>query len=214
MLHCANYIVKSITLVLSNHKILPRQFCVVCRFYPTIHALVFQSPSADFFRLFCSVHLPQKVRRIFGLKMQKNGPGTVSTTIPKPVFSDFTVFRAISAKKLPDLSDRQIRQFICRSPTKRCISKVSQIKSTSVQIRFRQAYICVSALRSIVYTIRIVPVWVLMNNYSACSVGLSFRFYKSTVQRTLHQLTLFHDNLDIPYRIRRTYCGSNPLTYS
>lgn len=78
----------------------------------------------------------------------------------------------------------------------------------------RRAYICVSALRSIVYTIRIVPVWLLMNNYSACSVGLSFRFYKSTVQRTLHQLTLFHDSLDITYRIRRTYCGSNPLTYS
>ena len=129
-------------------------------------------------------------------------------TIPKPVFTCFTVFRAVSAPKttkLPDLSDRQIRQFICRSPTNRCISKVSQIKSTSVQIRFRRAYICVSALRSIVYTIRIVPVWLLMNNYSACSVGLSFRFYKSTVQRTLHQLTLFHYSLDIPYRIRRTY---------
>ena len=72
-------------------------------------------PSANFFRLLCSVHLPQKVRRIFGLKMQKTGPGTVSTTIPKPVFSDFTVFRAISApktRKLPDLSGRQIRQSV------------------------------------------------------------------------------------------------------
>ena len=72
-------------------------------------------PSANFFRLLCSVHLPQKVRRIFGLKMQKTGPGTVSTTIPKPVFSDFTEFRAISApktRKLPDLSGRQIRQSV------------------------------------------------------------------------------------------------------
>ena len=35
--------------------------------------------------------------------------------IPKPVFSDFTVFRAISAqktRKLPDLSGGQIRQLI------------------------------------------------------------------------------------------------------
>lgn len=121
-------------------------------------------------------------------------------SIPKTGFTYFTVFQAVSAPKttkLPNLSDRQIRQFICQSPTKQCISTVSQIKSTPVQIRFRRAYICVSALRSIVYTIRIVPVWLPMNNYSACSVGLSFRFYKSTVQQTLHQLTLFHGSLSI-----------------
>ena len=59
--------------------------------------------------------MPQKVRRIFGPKMPKTGPGTVSTTIPKPVFAYFTVYRGISAlktRKLPDLSGRQIRQLI------------------------------------------------------------------------------------------------------
>ena len=101
---------------MSNHKIIPRQFCAVCRF-SSHHLGVSGSnpPSANFFRLLCSVHLPQKVRRIFGPKTQKTGPGTVLTTIPKPVFSDFTEFRAISApktRKLPDLSGRQIRQLI------------------------------------------------------------------------------------------------------
>ena len=74
--------------------------------------------SANFFRLLCSVYLPQKVRGIFGLKAQKTGPGTVSTTIPKPVLSDFAAFRAVSAlkaRKLPDLSGRQIRQSICKA---------------------------------------------------------------------------------------------------
>ena len=55
------------------------------------------------------------MRGIFGPKTQKTGPGTVSTTIPKPVFSDITGFRAVfalKAIKLPDLSGRQIRQFI------------------------------------------------------------------------------------------------------
>ena len=140
------------------------------------------------------------MREIFGPKTQKTGLSLAVIAIPKPVFTYFTVFRAafaLKARKLPDLSDRQIRQFICQSPTKQCISTVSQIKSTPVQIRFRRAYICVSALRSIVYTIRIVPVWLPMNNYSACSVGLSFRFYKSTVRQTLHQLTLFHGSLSI-----------------
>ena len=72
-------------------------------------------PTANFFRLLCSVYLPQKVRGIFGLKTQKTGPGAVSLAIPKPVFSGFTVFWAISAlktRKLPDLSCRQIRQLL------------------------------------------------------------------------------------------------------
>ena len=56
-------------------------------------------PTANFFRLLCSVHLPQKVREIFGPKTQKTGPGTVSMDIPKPVFAYFTVFRAISGPK-------------------------------------------------------------------------------------------------------------------
>ena len=72
-------------------------------------------PTANFFRLLCSVHLPQKVRGIFGLKTQKTGPGLAMIAIPKPVFSGFTVFWAIfalKARKLPDLSGRQIRQSI------------------------------------------------------------------------------------------------------
>ena len=55
------------------------------------------------------------MRGIFGLKTQKTGPGAVSLTVPKPVFSDFSVFWAISAlkaRKLPDLSGRQIRQLL------------------------------------------------------------------------------------------------------
>ena len=72
-------------------------------------------PSANFFRLLCSVHLPQKVRGIFGLKAQKTGPGLTVIAIPKPVFSDFTVFFLVlapKARKLPDLSGRQIRQLV------------------------------------------------------------------------------------------------------
>ena len=63
-----------------------------------------------------------KVRGIFGLKTQKTGPGAVSLTIPKPVFSDFSVFflvSALKARKLPDLSGRQIRQLICERLPKR-----------------------------------------------------------------------------------------------
>ena len=55
------------------------------------------------------------MRGIFGLKTQKTGPGLAVIAIPKPVFSGFTVFWAISApkaRKLPDLSGRQIRQLI------------------------------------------------------------------------------------------------------
>ena len=61
--------------------------------------------------------LPQKVRGIFGLKTQKTGPGLAVIAIPKPVFSGFAVFWAVfalKARKLPDLSGRQIRQLIWR----------------------------------------------------------------------------------------------------
>ena len=85
-------------------------------FSPTIQALRGSNPpSANFFRLLCSVNLKQKVRGIFTLKTQKTGPGAVSLTIPEPVFSGFTVFWAIftlKTRKLPDLSGRQIRQLI------------------------------------------------------------------------------------------------------
>ena len=72
-------------------------------------------PTATFFRLLCSVHLPQKVRGIFGLKTQKTGLGLAMIAIPKPVFSGFTVFWAVftlKTRKLPDLSGRQIRQLL------------------------------------------------------------------------------------------------------
>ena len=72
-------------------------------------------PTANFFLQHCSVVLPQKVREIFGPKTQKTGLGLAVIAIPKPVFSDFTVFFLVlapKARKLPDLSGRQIRQFI------------------------------------------------------------------------------------------------------
>ena len=72
-------------------------------------------PTANFFRLLCFVHLPQKVRGIFALKMRKTGSAAVRSTTTEPVFVDFTVFWAIfalKARKLPDLSGRQIRQLI------------------------------------------------------------------------------------------------------
>lgn len=72
-------------------------------------------PTATFFRLLCFVHLPQKVRGIFALKMRKTGSAAVRSTTAEPVFVDFTVFWAIfalKARKLPDLSGRQIRQLI------------------------------------------------------------------------------------------------------
>ena len=74
-------------------------------------------PTAAFFRLLCFVHLPQKVRGIFTLKTQKTGLSLAVIAIPKPVFSGFTVFWAVfalKARKLPDLSGRQIRQLIWR----------------------------------------------------------------------------------------------------
>ena len=55
------------------------------------------------------------MRGIFGLKAQKTGLGLAVIAIPKPVFSGFTVFWAVfalKARKLPDLSGRQIRQLI------------------------------------------------------------------------------------------------------
>ena len=55
------------------------------------------------------------MRGIFGLKTQKTDPGLAVIAIPKPVFSGFTVFWAVfalKARKLPDLSGRQIRQLI------------------------------------------------------------------------------------------------------
>ena len=61
------------------------------------------------------MHLPQKVRGIFTLKMQKTSLSLAVIAIPKPVFSGFTVFWAVfalKARKLPDLSGRQIRQLI------------------------------------------------------------------------------------------------------
>ena len=72
-------------------------------------------PTAAFFRLLCFVHLPQKVSGIFALKMRKTGSAAVRSTTTEPVFVDFTVFWAIfalKARKLPDLSGRQIRQLI------------------------------------------------------------------------------------------------------
>ena len=72
-------------------------------------------PTANFFRLLCFVHLPQKVRGIFGLKAQKTGLSLAVIAIQKPVFSGFTVFWAVfalKARKLPDLSGRQIRQLL------------------------------------------------------------------------------------------------------
>ena len=58
-------------------------------------------------------------------------------TVPKPVFSDYTVFWAVfalKARKLPDLSGRQIRQLICDISTKRNIEKGVFPKSTPVDI--------------------------------------------------------------------------------
>ena len=85
-------------------------------FSPTIQALRGSNPpTANFFRVLCSVNLKQKVRGIFTLKTQKTGLGLAVIAIPKPVFSGFTVFWAISApkaRKLPDLSGGQIRQSI------------------------------------------------------------------------------------------------------
>ena len=55
------------------------------------------------------------MRGIFGPKTQKTGLSLAVIVIPKPVFSDFTVFWAVfalKARKLPDLSGRQIRQLL------------------------------------------------------------------------------------------------------
>ena len=66
------------------------------------------------------------MRGIFGLKTQKTGLSLAVTAIPKPVFSDFSVFflvSALKARRLPDLSGRQIRQLLCDNSTKRNIEK-------------------------------------------------------------------------------------------
>ena len=55
------------------------------------------------------------MRGIFGPKTQKTGLGLAMIATTKPVFSGFTVFWAVfalKARKLPDLSGRQIRQSI------------------------------------------------------------------------------------------------------
>ena len=55
------------------------------------------------------------MRGIFGPKTQKTDLGMAMIAIPKPIFSGFTVFWAVfalKARKLPDLSGRQIRQLI------------------------------------------------------------------------------------------------------
>ena len=55
------------------------------------------------------------MRGIFGLKTQKTGLGLAVIAIPKPVFSDLSVFWAVftlKTRKLPDLSGRQIKQLV------------------------------------------------------------------------------------------------------
>ena len=55
------------------------------------------------------------MRGFFASKMQKIGSAAVRSTTAEPIFADFTVFWAIfalKARKLPDLSGRQIRQLI------------------------------------------------------------------------------------------------------
>ena len=56
-----------------------------------------------------------KGARDFWSENAKTGLGLAMIAIPKPVFSGFTVFWAIfalKARKLPDLSGRQIRQLL------------------------------------------------------------------------------------------------------
>ena len=72
-------------------------------------------PAAPFFRCLCSVNLSKIIRGIFVPETQKTGLGLAVIAIPKPVSLDFAVFGAIyalKARKLPDLSGRQIRQLI------------------------------------------------------------------------------------------------------
>ena len=62
-----------------------------------------------------------KGARIFYPENAKTGLGLAMIAIPKPVYSGFTVFWAVSApkaRKLPDLSGRQIRQLICQKAKK------------------------------------------------------------------------------------------------
>ena len=66
------------------------------------------------------------------MKTQKTGPGLAVIAIPKPVFSGFTVFflvSALKARKLPDLSGRQIRHSIW---SRRVIRKCENTKPCPV----------------------------------------------------------------------------------
>jgi len=81
------------------------------------------------------------VRGIFDPETQKTGLGVVSLTIPKPVFIDFAVFGAdfaLKARKLPDLSGRQIRQLdwwgrVDSNHRRHCQQIYSLIKTTVFQ---------------------------------------------------------------------------------
>ena len=108
--------------VFSLHKHEKCRICLVDKF-GIFHGAGYRSrtfsgsnpPTANFFRLLCSVYLPQKVRGIFALKMKKTDSGAVWLTNPKPVFLKFIELSDIFAPnvwKLPDLSGRQIRQLI------------------------------------------------------------------------------------------------------
>ena len=107
-----------------------------------------------------SVLVP-KCAQFFALKTRKTGPGAVSLTIPKPVFAYFSVFQAISApktRKLPDLSGRQIRQFIWQgmrdsNPRKRSQSPVCYRYTNPLYMQHRSAciIICICAKMSRVF---------------------------------------------------------------
>ena len=91
------------------------------------------------------------MREIFGLKTQKTGPGLAMIAIPKPVYSGFTVFWAVfalKARKLPDLSGRQIRQLLCDNSTKRNIEKGVCSKRTYYisALTIYQLVVCTPAL--------------------------------------------------------------------
>ena len=78
-------------------------------------------PAAPFFRCLCSVNLSKIIRGAFVPETQKTGFGLAVIAIPKPFFPEIAVFRgffAPKARKLPDLSGRQIRQLVWLKPTK------------------------------------------------------------------------------------------------
>ena len=89
-----------------------------CRSLVQIH------PPPPFSDYFAQCICPKRCAGFLVRKRKKTGPGAVSLTIPKPVFTYFTVFWAIfalKARKLPDLSGRQIRQLLCCITLKRCL---------------------------------------------------------------------------------------------